>query len=100
MPDFFEEIAVDSNGGRVTDSSGGEVTDSSPGNGIPGNAGNGKGPSSSSTFIRSSGYNWSKSSNPGASGIGPKICSHFSSKEDADIGFSKQATAPADNAAS
>ena len=57
-------------------------------------------PSSSSGFILSMGYNSSKSSRPGASGIGPRIVSHFSSNTDAVTGFCSQATAPAENFAS
>ena len=72
-----------------------------------GNSGNGSGgrlimgaPSSSmDTSITSSsfiGCNSSRSSRPGASGIGPRMVSHFSSREVSVNGFSNHATAPAE----
>ena len=89
-------LGSSSRGGREIIASGA----GSPGRGMPGSAGRGIGPSSCSGFIRSIGYNSSKSSKPGASGIGPSMVSHCSSRTVEVIGFCNHATAPAENCAS
>ena len=113
MPFFFFLVAlsiIPAGTGRLTSKSAfspplpmlgtGRPGIGNPGNGIPGRAGNSIGPSSSSGFTRSIGYNSSRSSNPGASGIAPSIVDQFSSIMVEVIGFCNHATAPAENAAS
>ena len=54
------------------------------------------GMSSSTSIISSTGWMLSRSSSPGASGIGPKTRPHIESIDDAVIGFSTHPIAPAE----
>ena len=56
------------------------------------------GPASSSIWIRS-GYNSSRSSKPGASGIGPRMVAQADSRLSPEMGFCNHVTAPAENVA-